>query len=462
MSLKQLREDRAKLGAEIQQMDARFQAESGKWDEAAHQEYAKAFNAKCSEAEAINARIASAERAAQFGVAPAPVARVPVTPPIEQREPDNRLSATGDGVVIDGRQYDYNTAFKAWVGARHGIAPRDCDPQGAVQAALALGLSGAGEVAIQLSRDPKRLVARGGDGVTIGAANLSTSTSSPYAGYTIPQGFVYKLEESLLAFGNVRQHATVMRTAQGNLMYYPTVNDTSNKGELIAEETDTTTVQNPAFGRVSLTAYKFSSRVVPITFELIQDSAFDLLSYIAQICGTRISRNQNDYFTTGTGSSQPQGYMVGGSSGVTAASATAYTADELIDLQHSLDPAYRAMPGVGWMMHDSILKSLKKIKDSAGRPIYLESYRQGEPGQLLGYPVWINQSMASALTTGLKPFAFGDFSKLLIRDAGEIRFMRYGPEAFITTDSIGFCAFMRTDSKVLDAGTDPIRYMTLA
>jgi HK97 family phage major capsid protein len=283
-------------------------------------------------------------------------------------------------------------------------------------------------------------------------------------GYTVPQGFVYNLELALLAYGGVRQCADVFRTATGNDTPWPTCNDTGNKGALLAEDTTISTSVNPTIGVRTFKAYKMSSTPILISFELLQDTAFDLGSQIGAMLGERIGRCEADYYTTGTGSSQPQGCIAGStaatlSTGVaTTASATAIAADELIDLFHSIDPAYREGPNVRFAFNDAIARYLRKLKDGDGNYLWTPGLTAGVSDTLLGKRVQINQSMASTITAGDKTVQFGDFGKFKIRDVAEVRLVRL-VERYADLDMVGFIAFHRTDSAVLDAGTHPLKHL---
>ena len=182
----------------------------------------------------------------------------------------------------------------------------------------------------------------GGDSILFRDLSAVTGASG---GYTVPQGFYYTLTEALKWYGGIKaSRATILRTATGNDLPMPTENDTSNVGELLAESAAAGTA-DPTFGQVVMKAYKFSSKVVKVPIELIQDSAFDISSYVARKLGIRIGRITNTYMTTGTGSSQPQGIVNGSTLSKTTASATAITYAELKDLEHSVDPAYRGGAG---------------------------------------------------------------------------------------------------------------------
>jgi HK97 family phage major capsid protein len=277
---------------------------------------------------------------------------------------------------------------------------------------------------------------------------------------TIPQGFVYALEQALLAYGGVRLNATVIRTDAGNALPYPTMNDTTNKGAILAEATTIGASVDPAFAQLVLNAFKYSSKPILMSYELTQDSAFDLGALVGDWLGTRIARIQNDHFTTGAGTTLPKGLTVAAVVGKAAASMTTFTSDEVIDLIHSVDPAYR--PNASFMFHDTILATIRKLKESTTNAyIWQPGLQSGVPDRLLGYRYTINQSMSATFTTGQKLMLFGDLSKYLIRDVSSIRLVRL-EERYADLDQIAFIAFMRSDGNLLDAGTRPVKWLALA
>ncbi|MDF1506195.1 phage major capsid protein, partial [Roseisolibacter sp. H3M3-2] len=172
---------------------------------------------------------------------------------------------------------------------------------------------------------------------------------------------------------------------------------------------------------------------------------------------TRIARITNRLFTTGTGVNQPQGIVTAaavGKAGVTG-QATSLLTDDLIDLEHSIDPAYRAMPGVGWMFHDTTLRFLKKMKDAEGRPLWLPGFSTKEPDTFLGYRYRINQAMAT-MAANAKSVLFGDMSQYMIRDVMNVTLFRFDDSAFVTKGQIGFLAWSRHDGRLVSAGA-PIK-----
>ena len=167
-----------------------------------------------------------------------------------------------------------------------------------------------------------------------------------------------------------------------------------------------------------------------------------------------------DYFVTGTGSSEPQGVVTGSSLGVTAASATAVTFDEIIDLINSVDPAYQASASFGLAMNNSTKAAIRKLKDSNGQYLWQAGLTANDPDTILGKPVVVLQEMAD-IATGEKTIIAGDMSKFVIRDAGPVRLARMD-ERYRDYDQTGFVAFARVDSIVIDAGTNPIKHLIQA
>jgi HK97 family phage major capsid protein len=284
-------------------------------------------------------------------------------------------------------------------------------------------------------------------------------------GYTVPTGFVPSLESALKDYVALRNVADVLRTDDGRQMPWPNVDDTGNVGERIAENAEVSE-QDAAFGTVTLGAYKYSSKLIRVPNELLEDSAINLADELGRMLGERIGRVQATDFTTGTGSSQPQGVVTGATLGKTAASATAFTPDELLDLIHSVDPAYRADPSFALMMSDAVLAYVRKMKDADGRPFFNDNTGGSAgtgpfTGSIYGVPVVVNQQMSAAFTTGQKLVLAGAFKKVKIRDVNAVR-LRMLEERYAEFDQVGFIAFLRSDCRVIDAGTHPIKHLALA
>lgn len=284
------------------------------------------------------------------------------------------------------------------------------------------------------------------------AQSVGTTTAG---GFLVPEGFSNALEESMLAFGGMREVATVIKTASGQVLPWPTVNDTANKGAILAENA-AITEQDFTFAEVQLDAYKYTSKLVKVSIELLQDSAFDLASYLARALGERIARITNEHFTTGTGTAQPNGIVTASSVGKTGAAGQVTTIiyEDLVDLQHSVDPAYRR--NAKWMMSDTMLKTIKKLKDSDGRPLWSSGISVKEPDTILGQPYVINQDIAVPAASA-KSLIYGALDKYIVRDVLGVTVRRLD-ERYADNLQVGFFAVTRTDGELLDAGTDPVKH----
>lgn len=265
----------------------------------------------------------------------------------------------------------------------------------------------------------------------------------------IPEGFVFELEKKLQSFGGPRRVCRIMRTPTGNDMPWPR-NDDVTAGRLLTEST-AVTVTDIATSSVTFNAFKYSSDQVTASSEILEDSAFDMATQvIAPTLGERLGRITSTHFTTGTGTAQPNGIVTAATVGVTAASMTVIAADELFDLQHSLDPAYWDFPSTGWMFHDNVMLAVRKLQDSQNQYLWQEGLSAGAPDMLLGKPFTVNQDMSSTITTGDKVIVYGAFEKYIIRDVANIRFYRM-TERFRDTDEEGFVSFSRHDGDTIQA-----------
>lgn len=291
--------------------------------------------------------------------------------------------------------------------------------------------------------------------------NTMSTTTNTEGGYTVQTDIASTVINSLKAFGGMRSVATVIRTDAGNPMSFPTSDGTAETGEQVAENTVSTNA-DLVFGTVALNCYKFSSKDVAVPIELLQDSSVDIEAFVRQRLVTRLGRITNTRFTLGTGSSQPNGIITAASTGVTAANGTsAVTAvlySNLVDLVHSVDPAYRALGNCSWMMNDASVKVIRKIVDSQGRPYLVPGYEMklaGESGSapdtLLGYPITVNQDIA-VMAASAKSIAFGDFSFYYIRDAMNVEMQRYNDSAYAKKGQVGFLAWLRSGGNLLDTG----------
>ena len=289
------------------------------------------------------------------------------------------------------------------------------------------------------------------------------STTSTAGGYTIPEGFVNNLEQARLSFGGILEAADTIYTATGNTLPFPTTNDTANTGALLAENTQDSE-QDITFGVVELGAYKYTSKIVRVSKELVQDSAFNMDALISEnIFKERLYRILNTHFTTGDGSSKPKGVVTATTNSYTAPSASAITNKDLTELEHKVDPAYRVRGNAkcGYMFSDVTFKELKSLTvgTSDSRPIWQPSYAVGAPDTINGWRYWINQDLDDVNTSGNKSILFGDFSKYKIRIVRDYTLVRL-QERYADFHQVGYIGFIRADGDLINAGTHPIAYLT--
>lgn len=294
---------------------------------------------------------------------------------------------------------------------------------------------------------------------SVQAAQSGQQSNGATGGYLVPTGWGGELLEALKAFGGMRSVASVISTEGGNPLPWPTVDETAVEGEIVPENTSATD-QDVTFGTTSIGAYKFSSKVFTIPFELLQDQGpgIDIEAFVRRAAATRIFRITNRLFTVGAGVAQPQGIVTGSAAGKVGATGKATTVDfdDLTDLEHSVDPAYRSLPGVGFMFHDNTLRHLKKIKDAEGRPIWLPGYTTKEPDVINGYRYTINQDMP-VMAANAKSILFGDLSAYMIRDIMNVTLFRFDDSAYTKKGQVGFLAWSRHDGKLVTAG-QPVKH----
>ncbi|MDR3386822.1 MAG: phage major capsid protein [Rudaea sp.] len=312
----------------------------------------------------------------------------------------------------------------------------------------------AGGISNMADEDRVRMLAR----QTPDIRNAMSTTTTTEGGFTVATEYQRSLEIAMKAYGGMRAVAHAIRTATGASMNFPTTDPTAEVGEIVGQNAPVTGLDT-AFGNISMDVYKYSSKKIALPFELVQDSFIDIEAYIQSLLAMRLGRIQNTHFTTGSGTGQPRGLITAANTGKVGATGQTLTViyDDLVDLEHSIDPAYRNQPGVGYMMHDSSVKAIRKIKDSQNRPIFVPGYEAdamingGAPDRLMGRPIYINQDMP-VMAANAESIAFGQFSKYVIRDVMDLTLFRMTDSAFTLNGQIGFVGFLRTGGNLIDAG----------
>lgn len=312
---------------------------------------------------------------------------------------------------------------------------------------------------IDLSTE-ERDILRAGHNPELRAQSVGTDAAG---GYTVPEGFSNEIDKAMAAWGPMWD-ANIVRevnTSTGNRLPWPTVDDTAKVGAIKAEGSAVTDDggNDVVFGEKALDAYVYDTEMVRVSMELLQDSAFDMNSLLGELFAERLGRTANTALTTGTGSGQPNGIVTAATSGVTAASTTAITFDELVDLFHSVDPAYRDSPKCRWQFNDTTFAAIAKLKDGQGNYLWRQGdATNGTPSTLWNKPYSINQAMANAGAT-TTPVLFGDHSRYIVRKVLGFQLLRLN-ERYAENFQVGFVGFKRFDGELLN--TAAVKKLTMA
>lgn len=314
----------------------------------------------------------------------------------------------------------------------------------------------------ELSAEERSVLQTGRADLPLEARAQAAGTAAA-GGYTVPVGFSGELEKSLKAWGPMWDADIVreLNTSTGAKIQWPTVDDTAKTGTLKAENAAVTDTGagDVAFGSKDLDAFVYATDMVRVPIELLKDSAFDMETLLKDLFSERLGRVANAALTTGTGTAQPNGIVTAATLGKTAAGAAAITSDELIDLVHSVDPAYRASPKCRFMFNDTTLATIRKLKDGQGNYLWqMGDVRTGEPSRILAQPYSVNQAMAS-IATGQKTILFGDFSKYIVRKVLDFDILTLR-ERYAEFFQVGMVGFKRFDGELIN--TAAVKYLIQA
>jgi HK97 family phage major capsid protein len=378
MTIKELREKQAKIVAEARERLDQID----KADEARAKELETQHDAAMAEYDRLEAQIAREEKVASM----------------EQRAEELRAKQRpipGDGQTRghdDGEKVEYREVFRKII---------------------------SGTEIGDLSSE-ERAVLR--SGVDKGAEFRAQSTSNTAGGYTVPVTLANFIIKSMAMWGPMYDPGvcTEINTSSGEQINIPTIDDTTVP---VVKHTEGTALTDDGgsdvtVGQKVLNAYMFDTEFVKWSIELSQDSIFNWEELLGGLLGERLGRRANTELTTGDGTGDPNGIVTASALGVTAAAVAAITFDEIIDLEHSVDPAYRMSPKAAYMFNDTTLKAIRKLKDGQGQYIWqMGDVQKGVPASLNGRRYHINQAMASP-ATGNKTMIFGDFGKYYVRKVG--------------------------------------------
>lgn len=271
-------------------------------------------------------------------------------------------------------------------------------------------------------------------------------------GIIVPQLLSSQVDVALKEFGGVMSVANILVTATGNKMTIPTINDTARKA-MILEEYSKTQSGKLAFGSVDLNAYTYRTVDIPVSMELLQDNAVNIEQLIARLISESFNRGLNEDFTKGSGVDKPEGVVTAATAAEKSAQPNALKADDLIALLCSLDPAYQR--NAVYMFNTKTMLAMRMLKDNSGQYLWQQNLALGAPATFNGKSYVINEDMDD-IGTGNASVLCGDFSKFLIRQVKGYSVVRLD-ETYSSFLSTGFFGWGRFDSRLIDAGTHPIK-----
>jgi len=283
--------------------------------------------------------------------------------------------------------------------------------------------------------------------------NAMSTTTGSEGGFTVPSQVAAMVIDRMKAYGGMREVASILSSENGQDWSYPSSDGTSEVGRIVGQNA-AATLQELTFGSIPLKVFNYSSDKIALPLELVQDSVIDVVQFVVDRLATRIARIQNTHFTTGAGTTLPDGIVPRATVGVTGATGTTLTVtyDSLVDLTLSVNRSYRN--NAKFMMSDLSIGVISKLKDTTGRPIWSyagnESIAEGRAGTLLGYGVATNDDVA-VMAANAKSIVFGDLSKYTIRDvANSTSIKRFDDSAFALNNQVGFCGWQRSGGNLID------------
>jgi|WetSurMetagenome_2_1015567.scaffolds.fasta_scaffold51580_2 HK97 family phage major capsid protein len=279
-------------------------------------------------------------------------------------------------------------------------------------------------------------------------------------GYLVPEGFRNKLVDAQLAFGGLASVVENIQTSTGNPLPWPSIDDTGNSGEIVQENGTFVGGADLAFTDNALNAYTYatcgaSAAPLYLSWDLLQDSAFDLQSLITKKLGDRIARTQAPHLVSGTGVNQPMG-ILHGKTGVQSGQAASLKYADLLTYIHSVDPAYRT--GASWAFNDTSLRVIEGIVDSNGDPMWrsMTSTMGDDPntGTLMGFPYKIDQAFPS-ISLSSATVLWGVFGNLregyVKRSVREVQLV-VDPYSRASYRQTAFSAYARMDGTIQNSG----------
>jgi HK97 family phage major capsid protein len=274
-------------------------------------------------------------------------------------------------------------------------------------------------------------------------------------GFLVPVGYNPEIESAKLAYGQLLTVVRDWRTNSGQPIQWPLSDDVAQFSTEMTDGTDVTESDIP-LGQKTFNVSTFSTGVIKVSRSLLNDSAFDLGSFISDNFAVRMARGCNKAVTLGSTSGNVASLVTAAVSGATSAAPTAITYLDLVALYGAVDPAY--ISNATWAFNNTVLRQLIALEDTLGRPLFVQSMTAGIPDRILGRPFVLNQDMVSPAAT-TKSILLGDMSKYVFRTVGGLEVLRLN-ERYAPAHQVGFVGFHRQSGGLLDAGTHPVMALT--
>lgn len=338
---------------------------------------------------------------------------------------DERIAAGLKDVEREERSAEFKSSIEQLTGTEEPAGPDMSESR--MWLDLVQGRTNVAEFGAIQRRDDVNLLA---GTATEGAETVPTTTRGTLVEFL--------RENAAVVAGN----AQVVNTASGEDMVFPTV--TSYSVATIVAEAGAIGRDAPQFGTVTLQAYKYGVQVV-VSHELEQDSAVDVVDFVRRQGLEALSRGMGAHFADGSGSSQPNG-VANSTNVLELAGTAAVTADELIDIYHDIATPYRNR--AVWIVKDSTLAAIRKLKDGDNQYLWQPGLQAGEPDRLLGRPIFTDDGIP-ALGTNNQAIVFGDMSGYAVRMAGPIRVER-SEHANWSNDLVSYRFLARADGDIID------------
>jgi HK97 family phage major capsid protein len=273
--------------------------------------------------------------------------------------------------------------------------------------------------------------------------------------------FSERLAVAIVDASVMMRHCSVRPTRRGGSLAVMSIDDLTNVGGQTDVNSARKDAMDPTIAVASMGSFTFSSGILRVPFELIEDLSAPFISALAILLGQRAGRGLNGAATSGDGSGHPTGIVTAAAVGTTSLSSSGICPDDVRALFRAVSGVYRDAPGAAFMAHSNVIDSLRDELVADGTALLREATELGGVPSIFGKPVFSNDDMVGTVTAGSKPLIFGDLKKFIIRQAREITVRQFF-ERYIEYDERGFDATGRFDSQLLDGGGGAVKSLQMA